>query len=79
MRVFGDHALTGVGPDGFQQAYLFAKNPLSPEEVSSPHSILFDWLSTLGVAGLAWGALLVLGCGGGAGVAQRGRSTLCPG
>ncbi|MFN7020576.1 MAG: O-antigen ligase family protein [Phycisphaerales bacterium] len=61
VRIFGSSPATGVGPDGFQQAYLLAKNPLSPEEVSSPHSILFDWAATLGVAGLAWGALLVLG------------------
>ncbi len=46
--------LRGVGPDGFKEAYLLAKNPLSPEEVSSPHSLLFDWWACLGLAGLAW-------------------------
>lgn len=58
-RVFFEHPLLGVGPDGFQAAYLLAKNPLSPEEVASPHSVLFDWLATLGVFGAAWGVLLL--------------------
>lgn len=58
-RIFAAHPLTGVGPDGYQLAYLLAKNPLNPEEVTSPHSILMDWLSTLGIAGFAWAALLV--------------------
>ncbi|HEV7786844.1 MAG TPA: O-antigen ligase family protein, partial [Thermoanaerobaculia bacterium] len=49
--------LLGVGPDGFKDAYLVAKNPLNPEEIVSPHSILFDWWADLGVFGLAWGAL----------------------
>ncbi len=58
-RVFLDHPLLGVGPDGFQAAYLLAKPPISPEQVTSPHSIFADWLSTLGALGLAWSALLV--------------------
>lgn len=61
IRIFAAHPVTGVGPDGFQQAYLIAKNPLSPEEVSSPHSILFDWIATLGLSGLGWCVLLVIG------------------
>ncbi len=55
------NALRGVGPDGFKDAYLIAKNPLSPEEVASPHSVLLDWWACLGVPGLAWGAVLVVG------------------
>lgn len=58
-RIFAAHPWTGVGPDGYQLAYLAAKNPLNPEEITSPHSVLLDWLSTLGVAGLAWGAVLI--------------------
>lgn len=58
-RIFAAHPF-GVGPDGFQQAYLLAKPPISPEEVASPHSILFDWSATLGVAGVAWCMLLAL-------------------
>lgn len=50
----------GVGPDGFKDAYLVAKNPLSPEEVASPHSILFDWWACLGVFGLLWAAVFVV-------------------
>ncbi len=55
-RMFAAEPLVGVGPDGFQQAYLLVRNPLSTEEVTSPHSILFDWSATLGVAGVALGA-----------------------
>lgn len=58
-RIFTQHPLAGVGPDGFQEAYLLAKPVLSPEAVASPHSILLDWLSTLGLFGLAWSVLLV--------------------
>ena len=49
----------GVGPDGFKDAYLLVKDPLSPEEVASPHSILLDWWACLGWLGLAWGGLWV--------------------
>lgn len=60
-KVVAEHPLIGVGPDGFQAAYLLAKPTLSPEQVASPHSIIADWLSTLGVAGTAWTALLIAG------------------
>lgn len=58
-RIFASDPLRGVGPDGFQLAYLTAKNPLSPEEVTSPHSVMLDWLSTLGIAGGAWCIVLL--------------------
>lgn len=58
-RIFAGHPSTGVGPAGFKDAYLLARNPLSPEEVSSPHSILFDWLACLGLAGAAWAVILL--------------------
>lgn len=60
LRMFAAHPARGVGPDGFQQAYLLAKNPLSPEEVVSPHSIFLDYIATLGIPGLAWALLLLL-------------------
>jgi hypothetical protein len=56
-RIFAESPLVGVGPAGFKDAYLLAKPPISPEEVASPHSILFDWAATLGLLGLAWCAL----------------------
>lgn len=73
----------GVGPDGFKEAYLRAKVPLSPEEVSSPHSIFFDYWACLGTAGLAWVVLVLCllwaagrgtAAGLGAGAAARGDS-----
>lgn len=59
LRIWAHHPLLGVGPAGFQDAYASAKPPLSPEDVMSPHSVLLDWTSTLGVFGLAWAALFV--------------------
>lgn len=59
IRIGGASPLLGVGPDGFQEAYLLAKNPLSVEDVKSPHGILLDWWATMGVFGFAWGALLL--------------------
>jgi len=56
-KIFTRNPIEGVGPAGFKDAYLLAKNPLSPEEVSSPHSLLFDFAATLGIGGIAWGVL----------------------
>lgn len=51
-RIFASHPLLGVGPDGFKDLYTILKNPLSPEEVASPHSIFFDWICCLGLPGI---------------------------
>jgi len=63
MRMVGDHfplnALLGVGPEGFTQGYLVHKNPLSPEDVLSAHSVTVDFLVMLGVGGVCWVVLLV--------------------
>ncbi|MDX2116200.1 MAG: O-antigen ligase family protein [Planctomycetota bacterium] len=50
----------GVGPAGFKDAYLLAKEPTSPEEIESPHCLPADWLATLGLAGAAWLALWII-------------------
>lgn len=58
-----DEPLTGVGPGGFQSAYIQHRPPRNPEEVASAHSIFADWLTSLGVLGAAWiGLALVLLC-----------------
>jgi hypothetical protein len=59
LRIWAGAPLLGVGPGGFQDAYMLAKPAISPEAVSSPHSVLFDWVSTLGIAGAAYGAVLL--------------------
>jgi len=56
-RTIAGHPLAGVGPDGFKDSYMLVKPPLSPEEVTSPHSLFFDFGATLGIAGIAWGLL----------------------
>ena len=56
-RVIADHPWLGCGPAWFKDAYMLVKVPINPEEVESPHSLLFDWAATLGVFGLAWAAL----------------------
>ncbi len=53
-RVIADHPWFGAGPDGFKASYLLVRPPDAPEEVSSPHSVLFDWAAALGIAGVAW-------------------------
>ncbi len=57
-RIFTSHPFLGVGPDGYKDLYTILKNPLSPEEVASPHSIFFDWICCLGLPGvvlsIAW-------------------------
>ncbi|MFT3685483.1 MAG: O-antigen ligase family protein [Phycisphaerales bacterium] len=58
-RIFGAHPMHGVGPDGFQAAYSLAKPALSPEDVTSPHSLLWDWMACLGIGAVAWVVWLV--------------------
>ncbi|MBX3375430.1 MAG: O-antigen ligase family protein [Phycisphaeraceae bacterium] len=58
-RAFLDSPLFGTGPDGFKEAYMLFKPPLSPEEVTSPHSVLLDLAARLGVFGVLWAGLWV--------------------
>ena len=53
-------ALIGVGPAQFADDYNWAKNPINPEEVRSAHSVFIDYITTLGVGGLALSAMLAL-------------------
>ena len=55
----------GVGPDGFQAAYLATKPSTSPENVASAHSMGLDWIASLGFLGTAWLGLALLVCGRG--------------
>ncbi len=58
IRVIGENLLTGVGPDGFKEAYVAVRVPRNPEEVASAHSVFLDWVAMLGVlTGLAWTGL----------------------
>ncbi len=53
-RIVSGDGLLGVGPDGFQAAYVQVRDPRSPEEVTSAHNAFADWLSDLGLSGAAW-------------------------
>jgi tetratricopeptide (TPR) repeat protein len=66
------YALTGVGPDGFQQAYTLHRPLRNPEEVQSAHAMFTDWLATLGMLGGAWVALIILMA------ARAGQSLMTP-
>lgn len=68
--VYLSEPVWGVGPGGFKSAYALLKNPLSPEDVSSPHNVLFEFAATLGLFGVAWAALWL------AWVRQTGRAIL---
>lgn len=48
-RIAMEHPFIGVGPGGFKDAYAVAKNPLSPENAASPHSVFFDAAATMGL------------------------------
>lgn len=58
--MFAEHPTTGVGPAGYQSAYMLHRQPRNPEEVTSAHNVFADWLCALGIAGAAWGLLFVL-------------------
>lgn len=59
-RILAAQPFTGVGPAGFQNAYLLHRPALSPEEVTSAHSVFIDWLAGGGVLMVAWVALTVI-------------------
>lgn len=59
-RIFMESVWLGVGPDGFQAAYMLHRVPRNPEEVASAHSVFLDWLCTLGISSAAWIALVVM-------------------
>jgi tetratricopeptide (TPR) repeat protein len=59
-EIVNAHALAGVGPGGFQQAYTLHRPLRNPEEVQSAHAMFTDWLATLGMLGCAWVALIVV-------------------
>jgi len=68
--MLGEAPLVGVGPGRFQQHYLLHRNPLNPEEVTDPHNVFVAYAATLGIGGLAWGALvaaMLIGAGAAAG------------
>jgi len=60
LAVAGESPLVGVGPAGFQDAYMAARVPGAPEEVTSAHAMLIDWPAMLGLLGLGWVALVVV-------------------
>ena len=59
VEMLKSHWLTGVGPDGFQGAYLLARPLASPEEVNSAHNALLDWMAAYGIAGVGIGAAVL--------------------
>ncbi len=58
VRIGLEHPI-GVGPGGFQAAYLLARPPIATEEVASPHALFMEYWATLGILGLAWVALFL--------------------
>lgn len=51
--------LLGVGPGQFKNRYEAVRNPISPEVVSSTHSVFVDYIAMLGLGGIAWSLLLI--------------------
>lgn len=71
-RTFLENPFFGVSPTGFKDAYLRLKPPTSPEDVASPHNVLFDLITGLGIAGIAWSLTALLAA------AVAGRTLLAP-
>jgi len=67
-------ALIGMGQGTFQDYYEAVRNPISPEVVTSTHSVFVDYCVMLGVGGLAWCGLLLMWLWG-AGAVMGGRLT----
>lgn len=51
--------LLGVGPGQYKDSYIQYKNPLNPEELTSSHNVVVDFVTMLGVGGVAWSVLLI--------------------
>ena len=62
---------TGIGPGEFKAEYSKVKNPLSPEDVADPHNVFVSFVSTLGIGGIAWSALLIMWLGRATLIASR--------
>ena len=51
-RIFLNQPFTGSGIDGFQDAFLLFRPVDAVDAVQSAHSVFFDWLAQIGVAGI---------------------------
>ena len=51
-------AIGGVGPARFKDDYMRLKEPQNPEQVTTSHNVFIDWVTMLGLGGVAWAALL---------------------
>jgi len=61
VSIWAEHPIVGTGPGLFQDAYTRLKPAGAPEDVTSAHSVFFDWVGVLGVGGLGFVAALILG------------------
>ncbi len=83
-RIFLHQPWTGSGIDGFQDAFLRFRPVDAVDAVQSAHSVFFDWLAQIGIAGipmiLAVFALIFLAVKGSVGVStnQPQRATQWP-
>jgi hypothetical protein len=53
-RMIAEEPLVGVGPAGFQDAFVRHRMATTPEEAASAHNVFIDWIATLGIAGIVW-------------------------
>jgi len=76
VRTLADAPLVGVGPAGFQAAFMQLRPSGAVEEVTSAHGSLADWAAALGVSGFVLGgAMLCLLWHGGTRAPQRNDSS----
>ncbi len=53
LRIARAHPVVGVGPEGFQGAYMVHKPATGAEDVASAHDVVLDLIAMLGIGGLA--------------------------
>lgn len=60
-RMYGEHALTGVGPGAFGDYYMHYKPAAAMESVSDPHNFVLSILTQYGPLGLLGFAAMIMG------------------
>ncbi len=60
VAIIASEPVQGVGPGGFQDAWLQHRPPAAPEEITSAHAMAVDWWAAAGAGALAWAVLVMI-------------------
>jgi O-antigen ligase len=78
VSAWRDHPLLGLGPDNFRRAYNRYLGLAKPDERLHANNLYFETLASLGLAGIAALALMVVGFAGAARAAVRAHGAGSP-